>query len=177
MPQCGFLGREDMPRLGRRLVRRAAQTSRPTTGRGGCPIKLRRSDERRLIADGVPRPLAGLMLVLTVLTRIVDAVSILGLGRAFGADMTTSSFIGLAVAGASGFLLSPRSPPSSASHAVPAQPPQASALSRQWNPRSKRWNRSVQARRAARRSPMRAASVQTWVAGQLLGRGGLERPS
>jgi hypothetical protein len=45
VPQCGFLGREDMLPLGRRLVRRAGQTSRLTTGRGPCPIELRRTDE------------------------------------------------------------------------------------------------------------------------------------
>jgi len=40
VPQCGFLGREDMLPLGRRLVRRVAQPSRLTTGRGPCPIEL-----------------------------------------------------------------------------------------------------------------------------------------
>jgi len=47
------------------------------------------------------------MLVLTVLTGVVDAVSILSLGRVFVANMTGNVvFIGFALAGASGFLLS-----------------------------------------------------------------------
>jgi hypothetical protein len=37
---------------------------------------------RRLLADPVHGPLPALMLVLTVLTGVVDAVSILSLGRA-----------------------------------------------------------------------------------------------
>jgi uncharacterized membrane protein YoaK (UPF0700 family) len=44
------------------------------------------------------------MLVLTVLTGVVDAVSILSLGRVFVASMTGN--VGYALAGASGFLLS-----------------------------------------------------------------------
>jgi uncharacterized membrane protein YoaK (UPF0700 family) len=47
------------------------------------------------------------MLVLTVLTGVVDAVSILSLGRVFVANMTGNVvFIGFALAGASGFSLS-----------------------------------------------------------------------
>jgi uncharacterized membrane protein YoaK (UPF0700 family) len=61
----------------------------------------------RLIADPAHGPLAALMLVLTVLTGVVDAVSILSLGRVFVANMTGNVvFIGFAVAGASGFSLS-----------------------------------------------------------------------
>jgi uncharacterized membrane protein YoaK (UPF0700 family) len=46
------------------------------------------------------------MLVLTVLTGVVDAVSILSLGRVFVANMTGNVvFIGFALAGASGFSL------------------------------------------------------------------------
>jgi uncharacterized membrane protein YoaK (UPF0700 family) len=47
------------------------------------------------------------MLVLTVVTGVVDAVSILSLGRVFVANMTGNVvFVGFAVAGASGFSLS-----------------------------------------------------------------------
>jgi uncharacterized membrane protein YoaK (UPF0700 family) len=46
------------------------------------------------------------MLVLTVLTGVVDAVSILDLGRVFVANMTGNVvFVGFALAGASGFSL------------------------------------------------------------------------
>jgi uncharacterized membrane protein YoaK (UPF0700 family) len=47
------------------------------------------------------------MLLLTVLTGVVDAVSILSLGRVFVANMTGNVvFVGFALAGASGFSLS-----------------------------------------------------------------------
>ena len=62
---------------------------------------------RRLVADAVHGPLPALMLVLTVLTGVVDAVSILSLGRVFVANMTGNVvFVGFALAGASGFSLS-----------------------------------------------------------------------
>jgi uncharacterized membrane protein YoaK (UPF0700 family) len=62
---------------------------------------------RRFVADPVHGPLPALMLLLTVLTGIVDAVSILSLGRVFVANMTGNVvFIGFAIAGASGFSLS-----------------------------------------------------------------------
>jgi uncharacterized membrane protein YoaK (UPF0700 family) len=61
---------------------------------------------RRLIADEAHGPLPALMLVLTVLTGVVDAVSILSLGRVFVANMTGNVvFVGFALAGASGFSL------------------------------------------------------------------------
>jgi uncharacterized membrane protein YoaK (UPF0700 family) len=61
---------------------------------------------RRLIADQTHGPLPALMLLLTVLTGVVDAVSILSLGRVFVANMTGNVvFIGFALAGASGFSL------------------------------------------------------------------------
>src|SRR3954464_5023938 len=61
----------------------------------------------RLVADPAHGPLPGLMLVLTVVTGVVDAVSILSLGRVFVANMTGNVvFVGFAVAGASGFSLS-----------------------------------------------------------------------
>jgi uncharacterized membrane protein YoaK (UPF0700 family) len=62
---------------------------------------------RRLVADPEQGPLPALMLVLTVLTGMVDAVSILSLGRVFVANMTGNVvFVGFALAGAPGFLLS-----------------------------------------------------------------------
>jgi uncharacterized membrane protein YoaK (UPF0700 family) len=61
----------------------------------------------RLIADPAHGPLPALMLVLTVLAGVVDAVSILSLGRVFVANMTGNVvFVGFALAGASGFSLS-----------------------------------------------------------------------
>lgn len=52
-------------------------------------------------------PLPALLLVLTAMTGLVDAVSILGLGRVFVANMTGNVvFIGFALAGAPGFSLS-----------------------------------------------------------------------
>jgi uncharacterized membrane protein YoaK (UPF0700 family) len=61
----------------------------------------------RLVADPTHGPLPALMLVLTVLTGVVDAVSILSLGRVFVANMTGNVvFVGFALAGASGFSLS-----------------------------------------------------------------------
>jgi hypothetical protein len=65
------------------------------------------------------------MLVLTVLTGVVDAVSILSLGRVFVANMTGNVvFIGFALAGASGFSLAHRSLPwpASSSARQPAAP-------------------------------------------------------
>jgi uncharacterized membrane protein YoaK (UPF0700 family) len=62
---------------------------------------------RRFVADPAHGPLPALMLVLTVLTGVVDAVSILSLGRVFVANMTGNVvFVGFALAGASGFSLS-----------------------------------------------------------------------
>jgi uncharacterized membrane protein YoaK (UPF0700 family) len=66
-----------------------------------------RASLRRLFADPTHGPLAALLLVLTVLTGVVDAVSILSLGRVFVANMTGNVvFIGFALAGANGFSLS-----------------------------------------------------------------------
>src|SRR4051812_14249756 len=61
----------------------------------------------RLVADPAHGPLPALMLALTVLTGVVDAVSILSLGRVFVANMTGNVvFVGFALAGARGFSLS-----------------------------------------------------------------------
>src|SRR5690349_21858580 len=60
----------------------------------------------RLTADPSHGPLPALLLGLTVLTGVVDAVSILALGRVFVANMTGNVvFIGFALAGAAGFSL------------------------------------------------------------------------
>jgi uncharacterized membrane protein YoaK (UPF0700 family) len=60
----------------------------------------------RYIADDRYGPLPALLLILTAATGVVDAVSILALGRVFVANMTGNIvFIGFAVAGAPGFSL------------------------------------------------------------------------
>jgi uncharacterized membrane protein YoaK (UPF0700 family) len=58
---------------------------------------------RSLLADPRFGPLPGLLLVMTVVTGVVDAVSILALGRVFVANMTGNVvFVGFALAGAPG---------------------------------------------------------------------------
>src|SRR3954471_16476669 len=75
-----------------------------SVGSGG--VAATRASLRRLIADPAHGPLPALMLVLTVLTGVVDAVSILSLGRVFVANMTGNVvFVGFALAGAPGFSL------------------------------------------------------------------------
>jgi len=62
---------------------------------------------RSLVADPALGPLRGLLLVLTVVTGVVDAVSILALGRVFVANMTGNVvFAAFALVGAPGFSLS-----------------------------------------------------------------------
>ena len=62
---------------------------------------------RSLAADPAYGPLPGLLIALTVLTGVVDAVSILALGRVFVANMTGNVvFAAFAVVGAPGFSLS-----------------------------------------------------------------------
>jgi uncharacterized membrane protein YoaK (UPF0700 family) len=64
-------------------------------------------DLRRLSADPAHGPLPALLLLLTVVTGTVDAVSILSLGRVFVANMTGNVvFVGFALSGAPGFSLS-----------------------------------------------------------------------
>jgi uncharacterized membrane protein YoaK (UPF0700 family) len=61
----------------------------------------------RYVADEKHGPLPALLLGLTVATGLVDAVSVLALGRVFVANMTGNIvFIGFAAAGAPGFSLS-----------------------------------------------------------------------
>lgn len=77
-----------------------------SSGRSSSTVAETRAVFRRLIADQTHGPLPALMLLLTVLTGVVDAVSILSLGRVFVANMTGNVvFIGFALAGASGFSL------------------------------------------------------------------------
>ncbi|MCW2540611.1 MAG: hypothetical protein JWN95_2336 [Frankiales bacterium] len=62
---------------------------------------------RPWFADPRHGPLPALLLLLTVNTGVIDAVSILSLGRVFVANMTGNVvFVGFAVAGAPGFSLS-----------------------------------------------------------------------
>ena len=62
---------------------------------------------RSLVADLAYGPLYGLLLTLSVVTGVVDAVSILSLGRVFVANMTGNvAFAAFALAGAPGFSLS-----------------------------------------------------------------------
>ncbi|MCW2891716.1 MAG: hypothetical protein JWO75_1205, partial [Actinomycetia bacterium] len=62
---------------------------------------------RSLGTDPAFGPLRGLMLILTVVTGVVDAVSILALGRVFVANMTGNVvFAAFAAVGAPGFSLS-----------------------------------------------------------------------
>lgn len=61
---------------------------------------------RELIDDPKHGPLPGLLLLLTATTGVVDAVSILSLGRVFVANMTGNVvFVGFALARAKGFSL------------------------------------------------------------------------
>jgi uncharacterized membrane protein YoaK (UPF0700 family) len=61
---------------------------------------------KSLVADDAHGPLPLLLLGLTVVTGVVDAVSILALGRVFVANMTGNVvFVGFALAGAAGFSL------------------------------------------------------------------------
>ncbi|MBA8794110.1 uncharacterized membrane protein YoaK (UPF0700 family) [Friedmanniella endophytica] len=61
---------------------------------------------RSYVAHPTHGPLPGILLLLTISTGVVDATSILGLGRVFVANMTGNIvFIGFALAGAPGFSL------------------------------------------------------------------------
>ena len=69
----------------------------------GCRVNVRRS----YFAHPKDGPLPALLVVLTVLTGVIDAVSILGLGRVFVANMTGNVvFVGFSLAGAAGFSMS-----------------------------------------------------------------------
>jgi uncharacterized membrane protein YoaK (UPF0700 family) len=67
---------------------------------------LRQSAWRDYVSHPVDGPLPAILLVLTVMVGVVDAASILDLGRVFVANMTGNVvFIGFAIAGAPGFAL------------------------------------------------------------------------
>lgn len=84
----------------RRVTRSSAPPSHPLSG-------PRRPVLRDLVQHPEHGPLPALLLGLTALTGIVDAVSILSLGRVFVANMTGNVvFIGFALARAPGFSLS-----------------------------------------------------------------------
>jgi uncharacterized membrane protein YoaK (UPF0700 family) len=73
-----------------------------------CPISRENGVAwwRSLVNDDRHGPLPALLLALTVVTGLVDAVSILSLGRVFVANMTGNVvFVGFALAGAPGFSL------------------------------------------------------------------------
>jgi uncharacterized membrane protein YoaK (UPF0700 family) len=62
---------------------------------------------RTYLADPQDGPLPALLVVLTIVTGVIDAVSILSLGRVFVANMTGNVvFVGFALAGAQGFSVS-----------------------------------------------------------------------
>lgn len=70
------------------------------------PASRARQVVRHLVAHPEHGALPALLLVLTVVTGVVDAVSILSLGRVFVANMTGNVvFVGFAIAGAPGFSL------------------------------------------------------------------------
>ena len=72
----------------------------------GKDVALEHGFLRSLVADPAFGPLRGLLLLLTVVTGVVDAVSILALGRVFVANMTGNVvFAAFAVVGAPGFSL------------------------------------------------------------------------
>jgi uncharacterized membrane protein YoaK (UPF0700 family) len=59
-----------------------------------------------MLADPEHGPLPAILLILTIVTGVVDAVSILALGRVFVANMTGNVvFIGFALVGVPGFSL------------------------------------------------------------------------
>lgn len=79
----------------------------PRSGSRPATEPHRASLWRALIADERHGPLPLLLVALTVLTGVVDAVSILALGRVFVANMTGNVvFVGFAIGGAPGFSLS-----------------------------------------------------------------------
>jgi len=82
--------------------------SRPDAGSGAGLVAPAREHGllRSLVDDPAFGPLRALLLVLTVVTGVVDAVSILALGRVFVANMTGNVvFAAFALAGAPGFSL------------------------------------------------------------------------
>jgi uncharacterized membrane protein YoaK (UPF0700 family) len=84
----------------------SSATSPPAAAPADQPIR-QRGAAGSLLAHPKFGPLPGLLLILTAVTGVVDAVSILSLGRVFVANMTGNVvFAGFAVVGAPGFSLS-----------------------------------------------------------------------
>jgi uncharacterized membrane protein YoaK (UPF0700 family) len=84
------------------------------TGNQGSPQRAQASGTTssaarplgQFVQDPKHGPLPALLVLMTVITGVVDAVSILSLGRVFVANMTGNVvFVGLALAGAPGFSL------------------------------------------------------------------------
>jgi uncharacterized membrane protein YoaK (UPF0700 family) len=91
----------DWPCTGGENARGGALTDRADSGGRQTGIW------RAFVADPKHGPLPALLLILTIVTGTVDAVSILSLGRVFVANMTGNVvFVGFAIAGAPGFSLS-----------------------------------------------------------------------
>ncbi|HMC39366.1 MAG TPA: DUF1275 family protein [Acidimicrobiales bacterium] len=79
--------------------------TRPTHRQAGMSSAVRAA-LRLVVNDDRHGPLPALLLALTLITGLVDAVSILSLGRVFVANMTGNVvFVGFALAGAPGFSL------------------------------------------------------------------------
>jgi uncharacterized membrane protein YoaK (UPF0700 family) len=99
-----------MPASSARLVLArwmAARDDRTVSEDKPTPRSAVRTAWRGLVADPRHGSLPVLLLVLTLVTGVVDAVSILSLGRVFVANMTGNVvFVGFALAGAPGFSLS-----------------------------------------------------------------------
>jgi len=75
-------------------------------GKGLAVETARTSGRNNYLAHPLHGPLPALLLLLTVGTGLIDAISILGLGRVFVANMTGNVvFIGFALAGAPGYSL------------------------------------------------------------------------
>ena len=82
-------------------------TSGSTPAQAGPRVPGAPGLPRSLVAHPAYGPLPGLLLILTVVTGVVDSISILSLGRVFVANMTGNVvFAGFAIVGAPGFSLS-----------------------------------------------------------------------
>src|SRR5580698_5191389 len=84
-----------------------ASTSDSTPAQAAPQVPRAPGFPRSLVAHPAYGPLPALLLILTVVTGVVDSISILALGRVFVANMTGNVvFAGFAVVGAPGFSLS-----------------------------------------------------------------------
>jgi uncharacterized membrane protein YoaK (UPF0700 family) len=84
-----------------------ASTSDSTPAQAAPQVPRAPGFPRSLVAHPAYGPLPALLLILTVVTGVVDSISILALGRVFVANMTGNVvFAGFAIVGAPGFSLS-----------------------------------------------------------------------